>query len=342
MKLVIFLPASCGFFFRNARKLALGFGIPALLLACQTPNKSQPAEVSEPSPIGIAASDGGTSSGNTTEKEIDQDKPSAEAAAKIISALPSDDIVQPMVNPKKLQPYSGKTGKVRGVVRATGDRSPPRPEVLKKMDADCTKSRPMFGTLFREGPNRELADVLVAVTEYDGYVPAKQVDVKVLAEGCSWPARTIAITFGQRLSIAAADNRPYVPEILEQPMPAQLFVLPTAPPVQLPPRRPGRFKLVDSMRLFNVSELFVLAYSTMDVTNEQGVFEVGDLPVGKVKVNAYLPQTGAVSTQEIVIEADKVTDLNFELAFDMREYAKKEQPVPLDEIPGPKETKGQK
>ena len=84
----------------------------------------------------------------------------------------------------------------------------------------------------------------------------------------------MAMTFGQRLSIDGADALTYVPEILGQPMPAQLFVLPTAPPVMLPPKKPGRSKLVDSVRLYNVAELFVLPYATTDVTGLDGKFEI--------------------------------------------------------------------
>jgi hypothetical protein len=310
--------------------------------ACERTNKLAPSQDSaadEATEKTVTEGEGPPSSVQRQKGKLGgapSEKPGAKAAAKIISALPGDDIVQPVVNPKKLQPYAGKTGIVRGIVRATGDLPPARPEVLKKMDASCTDSRVTFGKLFREGPERQLADVLVAVTEYEGYVPAKEVDVKIMAKGCAWPSRTIAMTFGQRLSIDGADNRPYVPEILGQPMPAQLFVLPTAPPVELPPKKPGRYKLVDSMRLFNVSELFVLAYSTMDVTDQSGTFEITGVPVGKVKVNAFLPQTGAVSTREIVVEAGKATELSFELAFDLREYEKKEKPIPLDELPAPK------
>src|SRR5690606_13183485 len=98
--------------------------------------------------------------------------PSAKEAAALISNLPPADRVQKVVNPKNAAPYAGKTGTVRGIVRATGDPAPALPQVLAKMDANCTTSRVTFGMLFREGPERELADVLVAVTGYDGFVPA--------------------------------------------------------------------------------------------------------------------------------------------------------------------------
>ena len=269
------------------------------------------------------------------EKAEARKKPGAKEAAKIIAALPSTEKVQAIVNVGKKKPYKGPTGSVRGIVRATGDKSPELPKVVAKIEKNCERALEMFGTLFREGPKRELADVLVAVTEYDGYVPAERVDVPVWGKGCAWESRTIAITYGQRLAIDGVDNRPYVPEILGQPMPAQLFVLPTAPAVQLPPKKPGRFKLVDSMRLYNVAELFVLPYRTVDVTGEDGKFIIKGIPVGKVKINAILPQTGAVSGQEIVIEEGKVTEVELELGFDATIYEKAPKPTPLDELPAP-------
>ncbi len=303
------------------------------VVACDSLAKKE----STPEPKKAEAGQSGPDSTQGTKKETEKKaKVSAKEAAEIASALPPAKMVEPIVNPKKLPPYAGKTGSIRGIVHATGDHAPSRPEVLKKMEESCTTSKSLFGKLFREGKERQLADVLVAVTGYEGYVPVKTVNVPVKAEGCAWNTRTVAMTFGQRLTIDGLDNRPYVPEIFGQSTLAQLFVLPTAPNVELVPRRAGRFKLVDSMRLFNVAELFVLAYSTVDVTGADGKFEISGIPVGKVKVNALLPQTGAVALREITIEEGKVAELDFELAFDKLSYAKKAQPTPLDELPGSK------
>jgi hypothetical protein len=191
--------------------------------------------------------------------------------------------------------------------------------------------------LFREGEKRELADVLVAVTKYEGYVPSQEVDVKVWGKGCAWDKRTFAMTHGQRLQIHGVDNRPYVPELLGQPMPAQLFVLPTAPPVQIAPKKPGRFQLVDSMRLFSVAEVFVLPYATIDVTEADGTFEITGIPVGEIQINALLPQTGATDGKAVKIEAGKATVVDFELHFDRAAYDKAPKPTPLDELPAPGE-----
>jgi hypothetical protein len=259
-------------------------------------------------------------------------QPSAAEAREAAMALPRAEIVQPIVNPKKLTPYTGAVGSVHGVVKVTGDLSPDLPEVLAKMEASCVEARDMFGKVFREGPRRTLADVLVAVTEYQGYLPPQGTDVEVKAKGCAFESRTKALTFGQRLNIHGMDNRPYVPEILGQPMPAQLFVLPTMPTVSIAPHRPGRFKLIDSMRLYNVTELFVLPYSTFDVTALDGEFEITGIPVGPAKINALLPQTGAVVGADVVISEGKAVELKLEIQFDRAAWDKLPKRVPLDEI----------
>lgn len=286
------------------------------------PESDAPAEESEKAQPSTSPADGAKA-------------PSAKKAAEITSALPDKKVVDPVINPKNLEPYSGPTGSIRGVVRATGDEAPELPEVLSKMEAKCDVSRSMFGVLFREGDSRQLADVLVAVTHYEGFVPAKEETLNVWGKGCAWDQRTYAMTFGMQLEIDGVDNRPYVPELLGQPMPAQLFVLPTAPPVQLPPKKPGRFQLVDSMRLYNVAHLFVLPYATMDVTGVDGAFEIEGIPVGEVQINALLPQTGATAEKKVTVHDGKVTEVDFELSFDRTAWEKAPKPTPLDELPAP-------
>lgn len=308
------------------------FGFSLLLAGC-TESKKPESEPKDAAP----ASSGEEKTAPEEPKKPKDESGAASAAAKIISDLPEKSVVDPIVNPKKQAPYAGPTGTLKGVVRASGDRPPELPDVLAKMESSCDRSRRVYGVLFREGPSRELADVLVAVTKYDGYVPPKETEVEVWGKGCAWDKRTYAMTYGQRLEIHGADNRPYVPELLGQPMPAQLFVLPTAPPVQIAPKKPGRFQLVDSMRLFSVAEVYVLPYSTADVTELDGAFEISGIPVGEVQVNALLPQTGATSGKTATIKAGETTLVDFELPFDQKAYDKLPKPTPLDELPGPDE-----
>lgn len=315
---------------RSLRRAAvpfLGFGL--ILLGCNESNKEANGEESAPEPA--------ASKQKKPAKGAEPEGASAQAAGKIISDLPDKKLVDSVVNPKNLPPYSGPTGSVKGVVRATGDEAPELPKVLTKIESSCERARSVYGVLFREGENRALADVLVAVTEYEGYVPAQDVDVKVSGQGCAWDKKTYAMTYGQRLEISGLDNRPYVPELLGQPMPAQLFVLPTAPPVKIAPKKPGRFQLVDSMRLFSVAEAYVLPYATVDVTEMDGRFEIQGIPVGEVQINALLPQSGATVGKKVTVKAGEVTVVDFELPFDRDAYDKAPKPTPLDELPAPGE-----
>jgi hypothetical protein len=168
---------------------------------------------------------------------------------------------------------------------------------------------------------RSAADVFVAVTGYEGYLPATKDVEAVAAAGCAFDTRTVGLTFGQALDIASKDRRPYVPELLGARLTAQLVATPGGDPVRLYPQRPGRYLLVDSMRTFAAAEVLVVAYRTFDVTGLDGKFEIKDIPVGKVKLNALLPAAMLTTEREITIEAGKTTTVDLELKFDKTVYA---------------------
>src|SRR5262245_21866123 len=96
---------------------------------------------------------------------------SASAPTPDPKVLP-DAAVRQALNPAEAKPYSGPVGHVSGTVHATGDAPPPDPLTLAKIPpGKCEDARAFYGKLFREGPHRELGDVLVTVTGYEGYLP---------------------------------------------------------------------------------------------------------------------------------------------------------------------------
>jgi len=292
-----------------------------LTSACE-PNKKSAPEASPPTAQSATGAPAAPSSAQASAPPKDSaEKPTAKEVRDVLATPVSQADIDQVVNPKGLSAYAGPTGSVRGVVRVTGDPPIEHPDVLAKIARDCGTAAPaLYGKTPREGAGRTLADALVAVTGYDAFVPQKEKARLIQGKGCAWEARTIALTFGQNLRIAAGDNRPYVPDLLGQRMPAQLFAMPGAEPVSLPPRKPGRFTLVDSMRLYATAEVFVVPYPTVTVTGVDGTFEIAGIPVGKVKVNALLPATMAVAEQQVEVKAGETTVVDFSLAFDAKVY----------------------
>src|SRR5690242_2363869 len=117
------------------------------------------------------------------------------------------------------------------------------PEALAKIPPKCgDAARADYGKLFREGPGRALADVLVGVTGYKGYVPERAPAVRVEAKGCTFQTRTLALTYGQRIEVASMDSETYVPELIGERGQPQIIAMPNNAMVSpVYPTRPGHF-----------------------------------------------------------------------------------------------------
>lgn len=266
-------------------------------------------------------------------------KPSASAVpAPVASGVPvSAEEVSKVVNPKGESVYSGPAGAVSGVITATGDAPPEQTQLLAKISEDCAPAREVYGKMFREGPGRTIADVLVAVTDYKGYIPEQHSIVEVQASGCAWSARTYALTFGQRMDVVAKDRRAYVPDLMGAQMPAQLVALPGGSGSVVYPPAPGRYILVDSLHLFTAANVVVLKYATHDVTGLDGRFSIERIPAGKAKLGVLLPATGAIVEREITIEPSKTLEVNIELPFDAKKYEEQQKPQPAPVSSGVKQ-----
>ncbi len=259
--------------------------------------------------------------------------PSASAAASA-SSKPKPATPQPIdpatvakaVNPKGAAPYSGPTGGVKGVVTVAGDSAPDMPDRLKGIKKKCAKATAYFKPLFHEGMGRSAPDVLVAVTGYDGYVPAKQPAVKLEARDCTWGQRTVGVTFGQRLDIFAKDGDGYLPRLVGVRSPAVHVAIPGGRAVKVHPTRPGRFLLIDTVKTFMRADVFVLKYATFDVTGQSGEYEIQGIPVGEVDLNAVMPETLQSAGRKVKIEAGKTAEVNLEIAFDKEKHTPKAAP----------------
>jgi len=248
--------------------------------------------------------------------------PSA-SAPRVMNATPfSEEAVRAAVNPNNEEPYRGPTGSVRGVVSMKGDPPPALLAVTEKIPDKCKNARAFYGRLFREGMVRSVADVLVTATDYKGFLPSKGQAVTAKGEDCAFDRRTYAVTFGQRLDVQSKDGEAYVPKLMGGQMRADMIAVPGGSAVKLYPHVPGRYTLLDQMHLFMTAEVFVLKYSTFDVTKSDGKYEITGLPVGEVTVSALLPQTMSVAQKKVKIEEGKTTVADLELTFDAKTYEK--------------------
>lgn len=254
--------------------------------------------------------------------------PGAGSAAAAASAMPAPELsltsesVLKVMNPKRREPYSGPTGTLRGRVTIKGD--PPPDTGLSFPVGKCGEAAATYGRLFRVGQQRALADALVTVVNYSGYVPEREEAEKVTIHGCAFSSRTVAMTFGQRLEVANLDPlESYMPNLEGAPFMAVLVAMPQGDAVKFHPPQPGYYHLVDKMpKPFLKSEVFVLKFATHDVTGLDGQFEIKNIPVGKVLTAALLPAIDQDVKKEIEIkEGDN--KLDFELTFDLAKYTEK-------------------
>ena len=241
-------------------------------------------------------------------------------------SLTSEEVVKVM-NPKRQAPYSGPTGTLRGRVTIKGD--PPPDTGLSFPIGKCGEAAATYGRLFRVGQQNAVADALVTVVNYSGYVPEREEAEKVTIHGCAFSKRTVVMSYGQRLEVANLDPlESYMPNLEGAPFMAVLVAVPQGDPVKFFPPQPGYYHLVDKMpKPFLKAEVFVLKFATHDVTGLDGKFEIKGIPVGKVLTAALLPAIDQDVKKEIEIKEGDNT-LDFELNFDLKKYNEKPHTKP--------------
>ncbi len=232
--------------------------------------------------------------------------------------FPAGAIVKTL-NPKGQAPYNGPTGTLKGTIHIAGDAPPTMPAFKTK--PQCGEAAATYGKLFRIGLEKTLADVLVAVTGYEGIVPAASDTVKMTIHGCAMAKRTIATTYGQRIELSNLDAREsFMPYLDGAPTESILVAVPGGPPVKLYPHQPGHYMIRDQLpNPFLIADVFVLAYSTHDVTGLDGQYEIKNIPVGKVKVNAFLPMLSHKPAEEKPFDLKAGENkLDFTIKFDLK------------------------
>lgn len=219
--------------------------------------------------------------------------------------------VEKVINPLGEKPYAGKTGTLKGKITIKGD---PPPDVKLELPADCGAAAAVYGKAFRVGDGGALADALVTVTGYKGFVPVTEPAIKVNIKDCAYDQLAYSMTFGQRIEVKNLDpNMSYVPILDPAPFRSVNVAMPQGNAVRVYAFQPAiNYVLRDYMsRKFLTARVFTLKFATHDVTGVDGTYEIPRIPVGKVKMNAFLPALEGDGLQkEIEIkEGDNTLDL---------------------------------
>jgi len=278
--------------------------VAAMPLACRN-SSGEPAPAGETSSASVASVDGA---------------PSAAASSPAGFPVPQAS-VDLVLDPEGFPAYDGPTGSVEGTVLVQG---PPAPN-LPINTSQCPAALDTYGKLFREGkpdtPNgpRALADAVVVVIGYSGfYLREKNDAVKVtITPSCAYPARTIAITYGQRLDIANQSRLLFAPAI-EEAMNLAVMVAPPqekGEPVRIYPDRAGYFTLMDRMEPFVHEDLYVFRHPLHAVTDSAGHYRVDGVPVGKLKVGVHHPAVDADAESPVDVVAGVVQKVDLTLTY---------------------------
>jgi len=239
------------------------------------------------------------------------------------------ELIESTLNPKKESPYDGPTGTLRGVVRVKGD---PPPQESISFRPGCGAAAATYEKLFRVGQDDTLADVLVAVAGYQGYVPPTQRFQTIDITECAYSQRTVGLTFGQYLKVNNRDDRKsYLPSLLGAGLPAKLVAVPRGS-VNLYAPKPGRMLLTDGMgHNHMIAHVFVLKYPTFHVTGLDGRYEIKGVPTGQAQVSALLPAANMTVVRQKVTIAPGDNTLDLTIEYD----AAKQRPATDAGAPAP-------
>ncbi|MBI2390253.1 MAG: carboxypeptidase regulatory-like domain-containing protein [Deltaproteobacteria bacterium] len=224
-------------------------------------------------------------------------EPSLGKAPKVVPSSPpteqdkfplSEEQIQAVVNPGKATEYTGPTGVIEGIVRVKGD--PPAMREFVPLPKECVDAPKVHAPMYRAGPKGELADTLVAVIGYSGFVRPSRQDKLVTIKSCSIEPTIIDLNLGQRLMVANGDTGPYMPQLADK-APVRRLALPGMSPVPLFITSPGAFGLTWLAGALPGSDVpsatvFVLPNALHTVTGFDGAFRITGVPVGKARVTA--------------------------------------------------------
>lgn len=285
--------------------------------------------------LALAGCDRCSKSGGSASDTSDASAATTDASSAVVNQTTlSNEAIQKALNPDHLPTYEGPTGSVEGIVSVVGDAAP----VVAQDFSRCPAAQAIWGHAFREGPAvegskaRALADAIVVVTGYKGvYVPEKHEAQSLTIDGCGFSARTVAMTFGQRLDISNHTKEFWAPYLTSDSSPATMVAVPGASePVHLYPRAPGHVFLKERERPYAVVDVYTFLHPLHATTDLSGHYRIDGIPVGKLQVTVVHPQFSSAKTVDLDVKAGVVDSLNLELTFEEKAEAATDASAPTN------------
>ena len=248
--------------------------------------------------------------------------------------------IRKVTNPTGLAPYAGPTGSVEGTITVRGGEPP-------RVEADfsrCPDGAGAYGTQYRVGApgaeagTHELADAIVAITGYEGFIAPKTDYVSISFEGCAYDRRTVLLTYGQRVEVLNRSKKQLItPDIDGVPVISLRIAAPQSiAPVKLYPPGVGRFRLIDRGVLKYVSEdVYVLRQPLHSASDLKGHYRIDGIPVGKATVNVAHPAFSGDSAKEVQIAPNVVLRVDLTLAGPGADAGAKPSPPTKKVAPAP-------
>lgn len=210
------------------------------------------------------------------------------------------------LNPERLPPYQGPTGSVEGTVSVTG----PAAATVEQDYKLCADGAKTYGHAFREGtpatPDapRPLADAVVGVTGYSKFwIPETKEARETVIRDCAYDARTVVLTYGQRLEVKNATKTFWTPELEPAQMPLTMMATPGGEAVKLYPKKPGHYTLRDHDRRWVLVDVYVSQSPLHAVSGLDGRYRIDGVPAGKLRVHGLHPRIRKAGV-EVTVEQE--------------------------------------
>jgi hypothetical protein len=228
----------------------------------------------------------------------------------------NDQQLQKILNPAGATEYTGPTGVIEGTITVKGD--PPAMRTFQTLPKECEGAKAIHGPAYRAGPKGELADALIGVRTWTGYVRPSKDDKVITIKNCSIEPTVIDLSLGQRLMIGNVDAMPYMPQTAAKMIVRRLAIkdMSPVPLILTEPAAYGLTWLTGTLPGADVPTVtvFVIPNALHTVTGIDGKYRITGVPVGKAHISAShlgMDEAG----KDVMVEAGKELKLDLTLNY---------------------------